>query len=241
MANLDLERRAEIGAAKRARTREQVIEAALRLVLHRAPEVPSLEDFVSAAGVARGTFYNHFRTKELLLKEASAFVADAIDAEILPLCKGIEDPARRVSIAMRRFIDLARERPQWGWMLVHAQPQSGAGWSEGMRRGVLADIRAGHRSGRFRVSSVQAAAALGVGALANAIRTTLTERTKEDFSRQMAAMTLQALGIGAEEACRIVTIPLPTSDAATDSHKSIRVGRRKSATTRVESRRIAAA
>lgn len=222
MATVDFARRAEIGAAKRARTREIVIAAALRLVKERAPDVPSLEDFVAAAGVARGTFYNHFRTKELLLRAASAMVADAIDAEILPLFEGIDDPAWRVAIAIRRFVGLCRERPDWGWMLVQAQLETGAGWSEGMRRGVLADVRAGAKSGRFRVASVQAAVAVGIGALANAIRTSLCERTRAEFAQQVAAMTLQAMGVSPQESHRLATLRLPQR-ALGDTGQTMRI------------------
>ncbi len=186
-----------------------MIEAALKLVHERGVDDPTIEDFIVAAGVARGTFYNHFETKEKLLHAASGYVADSIDALILPMFKGVKDPGQRISIAIRQFILVSRERPDWGWLLVRTLPGANAGWSVEMRRGVLADIRAGQRSGQFRISSVQAAVALGIGALAMAIRTALTERIPKNFGECVAVMTLQAMGMPSEECMRIATLPLP--------------------------------
>lgn len=211
MATVDPARRAELGRLKRARTRESMIEAALELIRERGVQKPTIDDFIEAAGVARGTFYNHFRTKEELIQAASAFVADSIDALITPLFRGSQDPGQRISIAIRQFIRVSRDRPSWGWVLVQSLPGANAGWSEEMRRGVLADIRKGQRSGRFHIPSVQSAAALGIGALAMAIRTVLVERTPADFAESIAAMTLRAMGMDPEECVRVARLPLPTA------------------------------
>ena len=44
--------------------RLRIIEAALRVFAEKGPDVAVIDDFIHAAGVARGTFYNHFRTTE---------------------------------------------------------------------------------------------------------------------------------------------------------------------------------
>ena len=81
-----------------------------------------------------------------------------------------------------------------------------------MRRGVLADIRRGRKLGRFKIASVEAAVALGIGTLGAAIRATLVERTSASFPNAVAAMTLQGLGMVREEAEEIATMPLPEVD-----------------------------
>ncbi|MBB3178001.1 TetR/AcrR family transcriptional regulator [Variovorax sp. Sphag1AA] len=211
MATIDLERRAEIGRMKRARTRAGLLDTTLQVIQQRGTEDPTLEEFIAAAGVARGTFYNHFKTKDQLLAAAAAQVADSIDAQITPLIRSVKDPAQRIATAIRLFIRLSRERPEWGWVLVRSAPGIGAGWSEDMRRGVRADIRSGRRSGRFLVPSVQAAEALGMGTLAMAIRTVLVDKTPSDFGESIAAMTLQAMGVEHEEALRLSAAPIPES------------------------------
>lgn len=186
-----------------------LIETSLKVVAQRGFDAPTIDDFISAADVARGTFYNYFQTKDELLTAMAGHVADVIDAQILPRFVGIDDPARRIAIAIHSFIRISSQDPDWGWILVRSLPHAGGGWSEEMRRGVLADIRRGRRIGRFRIASVQAAVALGIGTLGAAIRTVLVERTPTDFSRQIVAMTLQGLGVTPREAEEVAALPLP--------------------------------
>ncbi|MDR3096140.1 MAG: TetR/AcrR family transcriptional regulator [Paraburkholderia sp.] len=209
MATIDLQRRAEIGRQKRERTRSALIEAALKVVARRGFEAPTIDDFIAAAEVARGTFYNYFETKEALFVAMAAYVADAVDTEILPLVAGEDDPAVRIAIAIRHFIRICKRDHDWGWVLVRTLPDTTGGWSEEMRKGVLDDIRRGKRSGRFKVASVPAAVALGIGTLGAAIRMVLVDRTSGDFPEQIAAITLQGLGMEQEEAARVAAMPLP--------------------------------
>jgi AcrR family transcriptional regulator len=47
-----------------SRTRAVLLSAALRLVAERGTRRTSMSDIAAGAGVAKGTLYNHFRTKE---------------------------------------------------------------------------------------------------------------------------------------------------------------------------------
>jgi AcrR family transcriptional regulator len=60
MARIDPVRRAQIGQERRARTRAQLISAASTLFAKRAIEAVTVDDVVTEAGVAKGTFYVHF-------------------------------------------------------------------------------------------------------------------------------------------------------------------------------------
>ena len=74
MAKVDPVRRAEIGREKRARTRAQLIAAANALFARQSVESVTVDDVVSEAGVAKGTFYVHFEN----LRELIAAVADEL-------------------------------------------------------------------------------------------------------------------------------------------------------------------
>jgi AcrR family transcriptional regulator len=97
MVNIDPVRRAEIGREKRARTRAQLIAAANALFAHQAVESVTVDDVVREAGVAKGTFYVHFKD----LRELTAAVADelvkAIDDLLQPIRLTIDDPALRIA------------------------------------------------------------------------------------------------------------------------------------------------
>ncbi|WP_321949308.1 TetR/AcrR family transcriptional regulator [Paraburkholderia sp. J10-1] len=207
-ATLDQERRLEIGRQRREKTRNGIIETAFQVVRERGADEPMLEDFIAAAGVAKGTFYNHFPTKSELFHALGSYVADAIDERINLVVEGVTDPAHRIAVACRQFVRLCRERPEWGWILVRAMPGAHAGWSKDMQRGVLADVRAGVKQGMFAVPSVQVAVVMGMGALAMAIQTVLLEKTTARFGEDVAEMTLRAMGMDLDEAKRIAHLPI---------------------------------
>ena len=62
MAKINLERRAAIGQAKRARTKAQLVAAAKRLFSRGAWEAVTVDELVVEAGVAKGTFYGSSTT-----------------------------------------------------------------------------------------------------------------------------------------------------------------------------------
>jgi len=201
------------GEIKRARTRAALIDVALRVIAERGFDVPTIDDFVEAAGVARGTFYNYFKSRDELLIAAAAQVADAVDEEILPLFRGTEDPAQRVSIAIRKFIEMSVRHPDKGALLVRTIPLAGGAVSEEMRRGVFEDLQKGRELGRFHWASLQAATAVSLGTITMAIRAVISEPTPANFSELIAATVLQGLGMTAKEARRIASLPLPSSQS----------------------------
>ena len=158
--------------------------------------------------MAKGTFYNHFRTKNELLFAVGAHVADEIDDRIRPMIADVDDPAQRIAIASRMFIRSCKERPEWGWMLLRSVPNLHSGWSEDMRRGVLTDIRSGIRTHRFDVPSVQVAVVMGLGALTMAIQTQLIEKTPAGFAEAVAESLLRAMGMSAADARQIARLPI---------------------------------
>jgi hypothetical protein len=80
-----------------------------------------------------------------------------------------------------------------------------------MRRGVLFDLKAGLKSGRFRFPSMQAAVALSMGTITLAIRATIKDSTPTAFPEMIATMILQGLGMSPSEAARVAGKPLPVN------------------------------
>jgi len=104
MANINLERRAEIGREKRARTKAQLIAAAKTLFAKRPWESVTIDEVVQEAGVAKGTFYGHFND----LDELVAAVADELLAafdELIQLQRlSISDPLVRIAFGCDAFL-----------------------------------------------------------------------------------------------------------------------------------------
>jgi AcrR family transcriptional regulator len=113
MANVDPIRRAEIGREKRARTRAQLVAAASALFARQAVESITVDDVVREAGVAKGTFYVHFKDLRELTAAVAGELVKAIDELLQPVRLSIDDPALRIAYGCSCFIDRALADPGW--------------------------------------------------------------------------------------------------------------------------------
>src|SRR4051812_21674371 len=98
----------------RARTRALLLDAALRVFARKGAGAAAIHEIAAEAGVANGTFYNYFRTREELIEAASGRLAERFDREIGASYTHIADPAERMSIGSRRFVLQAMHDPIWG-------------------------------------------------------------------------------------------------------------------------------
>lgn len=78
MAVVDLSR-----AARKAQTREAIIEAATRLFASKGIEATSIDDIARELGLSRGAVYAHFGSRQGLVDAVSIETSDTVDEEIL--------------------------------------------------------------------------------------------------------------------------------------------------------------
>src|SRR5262249_14979758 len=111
-----------------ARTRAGLLEGALRAVARQGTRRTTMNDIAAAAGVAKATLYNHFRTKDdvwaaLLEAELAQLAADCAE---LPLRDALVLAATRISQhpGLRR---VAQTEPAVLARLLVADP-AGPGW-----------------------------------------------------------------------------------------------------------------
>lgn len=202
-------RRAEIGRARRDRTRAVLVEAALRVFARMGPDAPNVDDFTAEAGVARGTFYNYFDGREDLLVAVATLAAERIEAERMR-SQGLADPAERMACALRTYIGKAAADPAWGWVIVRIAPVA-APLGPAMRANLASDLADGIAAGRFAVRSVQAAQDLVLGAGIMGMRSVLQGEAGADHAEAVACMVLQALGV--PDAAEVAARPMvPVAD-----------------------------
>ena len=123
-----------------ARTRASLLDAAVRLIAERGTRRTSMTDIAQAAGIAKGTLYNHFRNKD----EVFAALVEAEIALIADECRGLdlEDALAVAAIrldthpALRRVAD---DDPAALAALLGA-PLEAAGWR--VARACAADVLA---------------------------------------------------------------------------------------------------
>ena len=199
-------RRAEIGRARRDRTRTVLVEAALRVFARMGPDAPNVDDFTAEAGVARGTFYNYFDGREDLLVAVATLAAERMEAQRM-LSQGLADPAERMACALRSYIRQAAADPPWGWVIVRIALVA-APLGPAMRANLARDLADGVAAGRFVVPSMQAAQDLVLGAGILGMRSVLRGDADAGHAEAVARVVLLALGV--PDAAEVATRPLPS-------------------------------
>jgi TetR/AcrR family transcriptional repressor of nem operon len=68
--------------------KEQLVEGGSRVLFEKGFHASSVNDIVAAAGVPKGSFYNHFESKEALALEVTARYGASYAVDRLPLGEG---------------------------------------------------------------------------------------------------------------------------------------------------------
>lgn len=196
------------GHKKRARTRQALIEAALRIYAHKGVGELALNELAAEAGVSNGTVYNYFTSREEVLSAVGISLIEQFSRLIDSTIAGVEPAPQRVSIAMRMLIERAFTDPDWAAAIVRVMH-----FDEGMRSAAIeflrADLHTGLRQGSFSFSDEQVALELFVSVTLGGLRSVVEGRAAPDRGSKMAEMTLLALGVSAAEAAHFAYLPLP--------------------------------
>ena len=197
---------------RKARTRQALIDAAVRLIGEGRGDRASIQEITEAADIGFGSFYNHFDSKEELFQTASAEVLERWGQMIDRVSAGISDPAERVAVGMRIAGRLGWTRPDI------AAFATGTGLDvldvpDGLESRALRDIRAGQAAGRFTVPEAEIAISALTGGLLGLLRLRQRhpERVTETAVDQLAEAVLRLLGVPAPEAARLAALPLPNT------------------------------
>ena len=195
---------------RKARTRQALIDAAVRLIGEGRGDRASIQEITEAADIGFGSFYNHFDSKEQLFQTASEEVLERWGQMIDRATAGINDPAELFAVGMRISGRLGWTHPDIAGFLT------GAGLDaldipSGLAPRALRDIQSGQATGRFTVSDPEIALSAVAGGLLGLLRMCQRhpERITEASVDQLAEAVLRLLGVPAHEAARLAALPLP--------------------------------
>lgn len=79
---------------QRDERRAQLLEVALRLFGEHGYHATSIADIIDRAGVARGTFYNYFKSKRAIFEDLLDELFEAVSASVTPISVGSVDEVR---------------------------------------------------------------------------------------------------------------------------------------------------
>ena len=199
---------------RKARTRQALIDAAVRLIAEGREDRASIQEITDAADIGFGSFYNHFDTKDQLFQAASEEVLERWGQMIDRACAGMSDPAELFAVSLRISGRLGWSHPEMARFLT------GAGLDvldtpRGLAPRALRDIKAGQAAGRFTVADAEIALSAVAGGLLGLLRLRQwhPERIDKASVDQLAEASLRMLGVPASEAARIAALDLPGIEA----------------------------
>ena len=168
---------------RKARTRQALIDAAVRLIAEGRGERASIAEITEEADIGFGSFYNHFDSKEQLFGTASGELLEQWGQVIDQACADIGDPAKVFAVSLRISGRLGWTHPDIARFLTGVGLEA-LDASRGLAPRALRDIQAGWRERH-------------------------PEHVDEASVDQLAEACLRLLGVPASEAARLVASSLP--------------------------------
>lgn len=215
------------GHKKKARTRQQLLDAALRIYARKGAGELALNELAAEAGVSNGTVYNYFKTREDVLAAVGIALAEQLSVRIATVSTGVTDGAERLAIGVRTFALEAQRNPDWAAALISVVRRE-AHMQSMVAAYVRADLQTGFRQGEFRYADEALALWFVTSATLGAMAAILEGRVDAQHDSNIAEMILLALGVPAREARRVATIPLPVpAELGGADAKPLRAGRKK--------------
>ncbi len=168
-------------------------------MLGRSVDAIPIDDLVAAAGVGKGSFFNHFGDKEGFKAALAIEVRGDIETKITTANLGVTEPLERLAGGMREVTDYALKNRKRTISMLRMMVGS-TGKEYPLNEGVRADIAKCADAKLIRAKSEQAAILYWLG-LCTAL---ITHVVEVDLTREKAAVLLEEfvysglVGLGAD-------------------------------------------
>jgi AcrR family transcriptional regulator len=201
MARVNVARRAEIGLAKRGRTRAAILEAARACYAHPSAAPVTVEAVTRAAGLAKGTFYVHFEDLSALEAELGQTLIAALDQRLQPARLARDHPLTRIAVGFTALLrDLARTPTQA--RLVARAAVVTPDVVAALQRHLHEDLADAKTAGLLAVGSVELAARMATALSQQAASDLADHKIDEGAIPDVVRAILRALGCTPREAQR---------------------------------------
>lgn len=192
---------------RRERTRRQLTSAARELIATKGVSGLRIRDITDTADVGRGSFYNHFDTKEDLIDAIVGETVEDLAASTLGRLEGAADPAVGAADADRKFIRLAYDDPTTAGLIVNLA-HSEAVFEQTVSPYARRALDLGVAMGRFEIADTDTALLILISSALAMIRAVLDGRAPEDADILHAESMLMLFGVAPREARLIARSPL---------------------------------
>ncbi|HKT74070.1 MAG TPA: TetR/AcrR family transcriptional regulator [Steroidobacteraceae bacterium] len=200
------------GKGKRERTRARLIDATAELIAKGGADSATIAEITATAGLASGTFYNHFKDRAEIIAETAISIMEQIASQINLAGRAEKDILVRFAAGTRRFLDIAYGHPTWAWAVLHSLDYLPA-----LRPRVYvyvgSTVHIGYESGQFSHEDDFTLHILNAMLFA-AVRARLTGKSGPDTGARVAEMQLRVLGVPAGRARAAANRPVAEVDFA---------------------------
>ena len=199
--------RVRVGAERRNKTRLLLLESALGVLHDKGPDAAVIEDFIAAAGVSRGTFYNYFDTTSELLLALATEMSNEVLATVDPIVLSCTTPVERFSTGTRLYMQMATRYPLWGSFLNRVGTRI-ATRGQLIEKYLTRDLTEALAAGLIQVDNVLVARDMVLGSIFYGIETMVSEPTHANHSEQLVRSILRGLCVPDRLAEAIAYSPL---------------------------------
>jgi len=210
--NIDVQRRAQIGEEKRARTRTEILDSAFMLLGRERGLTTRIEEICQAARISRGTFYNYFDSMDQLFDALSFELNHDFNRAVTALLRQMPHAAERVGSAVRYYLERALNDPQWAWAMVNISA-GGPIFGADTYQHAQWTAEEGIASGEFKLTGPNSGRDLQLGTTLAAMITQLRNSPSATYPQSVARHVLLGMGVPSERVEDIVATPLPPVNA----------------------------
>lgn len=181
-----------------ARTRAALIDAGLQLFAERPIDAVPVDEIVAAAGVAKGSFFNHFEDKQAFANSIATDIRLDVEARVAKANGDLHDPLERLTGGMVVAVEFALSQRRPAMVMLR-----GMTWSTSrdhpLNAGLRADIDACIAAGHFNEEAGRSGLLFWLGACQMVMVTVLAQNlSRADAAAQMrdtVVMTLSGMGL----------------------------------------------
>lgn len=187
---------------KRARTRGRLRRAGMTVLAAKGSSA-TIGEIASSAGVAQGTFYNHFASLDDLVAEIADELGSGVEIAQDALDAVERDPAARVALGMLQLLGLA-EADEIAASAFVTLASIRPDFRARVRAIVGRAIADGVEAGRFAVVPGPSATNAVLGTALQSMRSIVLGETDTEIAPDVARLVLRLLGVADAEAAGVV-------------------------------------
>lgn len=184
---------------RRLETRRQILGAARELFASRDLQAVSIDAITEAAGVAKGSFYNHFESRDVLFSELVSDALEKLLAAYRDFRPDIEDPLLLVRARSRfAFATLLGDTGTCKLMLQTGPTRPGSAIDTVLQRALGSELADAHRKGLLQHLDVELVSAAYFGMVTSAVGHLLSSPAAlnpEAAAEQLTDLCFAALGL----------------------------------------------